>query len=33
MSKVERKKDVTMLSTVHEVIFVETGHVDREGKK
>ena len=31
--KVERKKDVTMLSTVHEVFFIETGHLYREGKK
>ena len=33
VSKVERKHDVTMLLTVHEAIFVETGHLDREGKK
>ena len=33
MHEVERKKDVVMLSTVHEAIFVETGRVDREGKK
>ena len=31
--KWKEKKDVTMLSTVHEAIFVETGHVDRDGKK
>ena len=24
---------MTMLSTAHEAIFVETGHVDRDGKK
>ena len=27
------KKDVTMLSTIHEAVFVETGKTDREGKK
>ena len=31
--KWKEKKDVVMLSTVHEAIFVETGCVDREGKK
>ena len=31
--KWKEKKDVTMLSTVHEAMFMETGHVDREGKK
>ena len=31
--KWKEKKDVVMLSTVHEAIFVETGRVDREGKK
>ena len=29
----KEKKNVTMLSTVYEAIFVETGCVDREGKK
>ena len=29
----EKKKDVVMLSTIHEASFVETGKVDREGKK
>ena len=27
------KKDVTMLSTIHEAVFVETGKSDREGNK
>ena len=31
--KWKEKKDVVMLSTVQEAIFVETGRVDREGKK
>ena len=31
--KWKEKKDVTMLSTAHEAIFVETGHVNRDGKK
>ena len=31
--KWKEKKDVTMLSTVHEAIFMETGDLDREGKK
>ena len=31
--KWKEKKDVVMLSTVHEAIFVETGRIDREGKK
>ena len=33
MSKVEGKKDVLMLSTIHEAIFVETGRVGRDGNK
>ena len=33
MPKVAGKKDVLMLSTIHEAIFVETGKVDREGNK
>ena len=31
--KWREKKDVTMLSTIHEAVFVETGKVDREGNK
>ena len=31
--KWKEKKDVIILSTVHEAIFIETGHVDREGRK
>ena len=31
--KWREKKDVTMLSTIHEAVFVETGKTDREGKK
>ena len=31
--KWKEKKDVTMLSTEHEAIFMETGRVDRDGKK
>ena len=31
--KWKEKKDVTILSTVHEAIFVKTCHVDKEGKK
>ena len=27
------KRDVLMLSTIHEAVFVETGKVDRDGKK
>ena len=27
------RKDMLMLSTIHEMIFVETGKVDREGNK
>ena len=33
MFKVEGKKDVLMLSTIHEAIFVETGKVGRDGNK
>ena len=29
----EKKKDVLMLSTIHEASFVETGKVDRRGNK
>ena len=32
-SKWWEKKDVTMLSTIHKAVFVETGKTDREGKK
>ena len=28
-----KKKDVLMLSTIHEASFVETGKVDRRGNK
>ena len=31
--KWQEKKDVLMLSTIHEAIFVETGNVDRAGNK
>ena len=31
--KWREKKDVTLLSTIHEAVFVETGKTDREGKK
>ena len=33
MFKVEGKKDVLMLSTIHEAIFVKTGKVGRDGNK
>ena len=29
----KKKKDVLMLSTIHEASFVETGKVDRRGNK
>ena len=32
MSKVEGKKDVTMLTTIHEVVMVEMGKHDALGK-
>ena len=31
--KWREKKDVTMLSTIHKAVFVETGKTDREGNK
>ena len=31
--KWKEKKDVVMLSTVHEAVFIETGRVDKEGTK
>ena len=31
--KWREKKDVTMLSTIHKAVFVETGKTDKEGKK
>ena len=31
--KWQKKKDVLMLSTIHEAVFVETGKVDRAGNK
>ena len=31
--KCREKKDVTMLSTIHKAVFVETGKTDKEGKK
>ena len=31
--KWQEKKDVLMLSTIHEAVFVETGKVDRAGNK
>ena len=31
--KWQEKKDVTMLSTIHKAVFVETWKTDREGKK
>ena len=31
--KWHEKKDVTMLTTIHEAVFVETRKVDREGNK
>ena len=31
--KWHEKKDVTILTTIHEAVFVETGKVDREGNK
>ena len=31
--KWQEKKDVTMLTTIHEAVLVETGKTDREGNK
>ena len=33
MSKVEGKKDVTMLTTIHEAVMVEIGKCDALGEK
>ena len=33
MSKVEEKKDVTMLTTIHEAVMVEMGKHDAFGEK